>query len=745
MIDLDGLTTTGAWRLEEDEEGIAFLVFDLPGEKVNQLTAAVLEDLDRVLAALAKAEALKALIVWGGKPDSGTFIAGADIHEIRAVTDPAEASAKAHQGQEVLARFSSLPAVTIAAIHGNCLGGGTELALACDLRIASHSAGTRIGLPEVQLGILPGFGGTQRLPRLVGITRALPLILGGKPVDVHKAARIGLVDRVAYPKSLRREALALAREALAGGGKAFRPERPRPPAAARVLERLSPGRALIRSRARRDILRRAGAHYPAPFRALDAVIDGFGRSLAEGLKLEAALVGELVASRISKNLIDLFLSSEERRRGPKGRPPPRCASAGDRIGLLGAGVMGGSIAALLVRRGFRVRMKDIGLEALQVGLARVHELFGAKLAAGRMTRGEIANAMAAISPTTEYSGFDGLAVVIEAVVENLEIKKKVLREVEAKVPESAIFASNTSALSISELQKASLRPERVVGLHFFNPVDRMQLVEVVRGEQTSEETLLAAETLARDLKKIPVRVADGPGFLVNRVLAPYLNEAVRLFEEGYSPPAIDAAVRAFGMPLGPFELLDEVGLDVAAKVGAILHKAFGERARPPEILSRFLEMPHLLGKKSGKGFYIHGGRKRTPNPLVMRLGGTGGSDFKSDDAALWVKRLMYPLINEAARALDERIVERPSLVDLAMVLGTGFAPFRGGPLRYADVVGTAQVAAALRELREPRHQPCELLERLAASGEGFYSLEGGPAAGEPERLERSEKLQRTEP
>jgi len=384
-------------------------------------------------------------------------------------------------------------------------------------------------------------------------------------------------------------------------------------------------------------------------------------------------------------------------------------------------------------------MKDIHTDAVQTGFRKVHELYSARRKRRRMTKGEAANCMASISGTTDYSGFGSSSFVIEAVVEDMAIKKKVLQEVEAKMPSSGIFATNTSALSVSELQSASARPERVVGLHFFNPVDRMQLVEIVRGEKTSAEVLEAATGLARKLGKIPVVVNDGPGFLVNRVLGPYLNEAVRLFEDGYSPKSIDAAIRGFGMPMGPFELIDEVGLDVGAKVGKILHEAFGERARPPALMARLNENADCLGKKTGKGFYIHQGKHKTPNPPIMKLGGTGGADFKPDEVDLWIRRLVYPMINEAALTLEEKIVERPSDVDLAMVMGTGFAPFRGGPLRYADALGLKHIVDALDGLREPRLAPSAFLKDLAARGGKFYELE--PAASASESADKEKSLQ----
>ncbi len=729
LNELNTASVTGAWRLEDEGDGIFRLVFDLPGDKVNKLTSAVLEDLDRILDAIAREPEVKALVVCGGKEASGTFIAGADIHEIRSVTNAADATEKARRGQQILGKIAAMPAVTIAAIHGSCLGGGTELALACDLRIATHSPKTRIGLPEVQLGILPGFGGTQRLPRLVGIQRALPAILGGKPLRVEQAARIGLVDRVVYPDLLRREAKAFANKALLGGGKKFRPQRRKQGLVARAVERFGWGRSLIRWWTRKSIEKLSGTHYPAPYRALDSVIHGFGRSLEDGLAYEASLVGELAASPVSKNLIDLFLSSEEARRGKRGGGVGAAdATRGRRIGVVGAGVMGGGIAAILAQKGFRVRMKDIAPEALQAGLRKVHELYAGLQRKRRMTRREAANCMAAISVTADYSGFAPAKLVIEAVVENMDVKKRVLREVEEKISPEAVLATNTSALSVTEIQSALSRPGRCVGLHFFNPVNKMPLVEVVRGRESSEEALQAAEVLARELGKTPVRVEDRPGFVVNRILSPYLNEAVRLLEEGFSPAAVDRAARKFGMPMGPFALLDEVGLDVAAKVAHTLHQAFGERARPPVSLEK-LEAAKLLGKKGGAGFYLHP-KRRLPwqkglriNAAALRVCGVAGKGFLPDKDDLWVKRLVYPIVNEAALVLDERIVERPSLVDLAMVLGTGFAPFRGGPLRFADATGLGEIVHFLDGTGESRMKPCDLLRRLAREGSGFYDLE----------------------
>jgi 3-hydroxyacyl-CoA dehydrogenase/enoyl-CoA hydratase/3-hydroxybutyryl-CoA epimerase len=562
------------------------------------------------------------------------------------------------------------------------------------------------------------------------------VILGGRPLDVRQALKIGLVDRVAYPGLLREEAKALVRVARSNGGKCHVPPRRRRPLGSRLLEKLRPFRAWVRSRARKDIAARAGAHYPAPFKALEAVIEGLGRPIEEGLEREATLVGELAASPVAKNLIDLFISSEEARRGKRdaaeaasqSRGPGPLGGAGvhrGHVGVVGAGVMGGSIAALFAQNGHRVRLKDITPEAIQAGLAKVREIHASLEKKRRMSRRDAANHFAAITAATSLTGFEDIPVVVEAIVEDVDAKKAVFRELEGKAPPGALLATNTSSLSIGEIQSALERPERLIGLHFFNPVHRMPLVEVVRGPRSSEEALQRGEAIARSLGKIPLRVEDGPGFAVNRILGPYLNEAVRLFEEGYSPVAVDRALREFGMPMGPFELLDEVGLDVAAKVAGVLHGALGARAKPPDVMERLVAEAGLRGKKSGKGFYIHGrssarGGKPHANPAALKLGGTGGANFKPDAADHWVKSLIYPMINEAALVLEERIVEDAAKVDLAMVLGTGFPPFRGGPLRYADSVGIAEVVEFLGRTGEARLKPCDLLVRLHAEGSRFH-------------------------
>ncbi len=723
------LHETGAFRLDSLGEGVGALEFDLPGEKVNKLTEAVLLELDSIVQKLARETSIRILLLRSGKSSRDTFIAGADIDEIRSVRTPDEAMEKVDRAHQILSRLEALPQVTVAVIDGLCLGGGTELALACDYRVAADDPRTSIGLPEVNLGIIPGFGGTQRLPRLIGVRQALTMILTGKPVDARKAYKLGLVDRIAPAPIVNDAAIALGHDVVDG---TWKPRPRRKTLGGRFLENTWIGRKIIRHSAERDVSKRTGGHYPAPYRALDAVLKGYGRSLHAGLRLERELVSKLVAGPVSKNLIATFQSSERLRRGTGSstrtdrKQRATCSPAPRRVGIIGAGVMGGGIAALLVRKGFHVRMRDIKPESVTTAYREASKSFDILVGKRRMTRSEAANALAAISASTdpEPTGLAHAELVIEAVVEVMATKKAVLRQVEPRMSEDAVFATNTSSLSIDELAKAAQRPERVAGLHFFNPVHRMPLVEVVAGAKTSEATLEKLEEFSRGIGKYPLRVKNGPGFLVNRLLMPYLNEAAYLFEEGYRMEEIDRVAVDFGLPMGPFALLDEVGFDVAAKVAAYLHKKLGDRAAPAPLLER-LTGEGLLGKKGGEGFYVYrGGKRRGPSPRTRNFGGRGSLHAAPER---WIQRLLLPMVNEAAWCLEEEIVSEAWEVDIGMVMGTGFPPFRGGPLRWADTLGLDNVVRVLEELAsqvggtgKTRFEPHRSLKRRAQAGETFH-------------------------
>ncbi|MGH7477422.1 MAG: 3-hydroxyacyl-CoA dehydrogenase NAD-binding domain-containing protein [Longimicrobiales bacterium] len=702
-----------AVALEIGADGVATLTLDNPDKPHNILHSTVMARLDALLGEVEQAAAggrVRALVVRSNKP--GSFVAGADVHEIAAITDATEGEEKAALGQAVFQRLAELPVPTVAAVNGICLGGGTELILACDRRIAADDPAVKIGLPEVRLGILPAFGGTTRLPRLIGVAAATQLIVTGRTVDARRAERLGLIDERVPPQLLESRARSLAAELAA-----------QPPAARRRrsswrrrLENAAPARKAILAAARRRVRKETRGHYPAPLRALDAIDRTLGLSLEKALAVEARAVGELITTEVSKNLIHVFLLME----GAKKQAPAAEPQQVERVGVLGAGVMGGGIAQLLAYRGLHARMKDIRQEALAQGLRHAREQFDKLVERRRLRRPQADQAMERISPTLDYAGFATLDVVIEAVVERLDIKQAVLRETEAAVAADCVLATNTSSLSVTEMQQALERPGNFCGMHFFNPVHRMPLVEVVRGEHSDERALATVFALARRLEKTPLIVNDSPGFLVNRVLAPYLNEAGWLLAEGADVEAADRAMVEFGMPMGPFRLLDEVGLDVARHAGRTMHDAFGERLAPaPPLLA--LERTERLGRKNGRGFYRYdnGKQQGVDGSIYGELAPAVPAERRTFAPVTIQQRLLLAMINEAARVLEERVVSTAGDVDLGMITGTGFPPFRGGLLRYADTLGARTIHDRLDAFGS-RYSPAALIARLAETGGTFY-------------------------
>jgi 3-hydroxyacyl-CoA dehydrogenase / enoyl-CoA hydratase / 3-hydroxybutyryl-CoA epimerase len=704
--------------LEIDGDRVAWLVFDDPARKVNILSTPVMERLDRLLeevGAAAAAGRARALVVRSGK--DGTFMAGADLDEIASIDEPSEGSAQAARGQAVFQRLHDLAIPTVAAIDGVCLGGGTELVLACDVRLASDRGETRIGLPEIRLGIIPGFGGTTRLPRLIGMVAASDLILTGRAVDARRAQKLGLVHERVHPTVLVNRARTMALT-MASGGRP--PRRARPPLPHRLAQATPIGRRLILNQARKRVLKETRGNYPAPLAALAVMRRSAGKPLGRGLAIEADAVGRLIATPVSKNLIHVFrLMEGARKAAPAAAPRPV-----DRVAVLGAGVMGGGIAQLLAYQGITVRLKDIDRRALATGLRHARSQFDRLVARRRLRPREAEDRMGAISPSLDYSGFGTVDLVIEAVVERLDVKTGVLREVEQAVPSRAVLTTNTSSLSVTAMQEALERPDSFGGMHFFNPVHRMPLIEVIRGERTSDEAVATIFQLALRLGKTPVIVADGPGFLVNRILTPYLNEAGYLLHEGASIAEVDEALLDFGMPMGPFRLLDEVGLDIARHAGATMYEAFGARFAPAPALQA-LEQTDRLGRKNERGFYVYeNGRHQRPDPSVYDdLREVIGSERRELGTVEIRDRCIMPMINEAARILEDGVARSPGDVDLAMITGTGFPPFRGGLLRYADRLGLEIVVdrlAGFQRQHGPRFEPARLLVERAEAGQGFY-------------------------
>ena len=710
-------TERESFSLEVDGDDVSRVTFDQPDSKVNLLDTSTMEEFDSLLGELESRIAtgkLVAVVLRSGKPSN--FVAGADVREIADLRDGEEATAQAREGQRIFRRLDRLAVPTIAAVHGTCLGGGTEMVLACDYRLASDASGTKIGLPEVKLGILPGFGGTTRLPRVCGIQNALDIILAGTSVGADRARRIGLVHRVADSDRFDEAVEEFVRDVLAGRVRRDAHEKG---LLERLLEDTAPGRKLLFWMARRKTLERTGGNYPAPIRALEVIRATYTLSLDEALEVEARALGDLAFTPESRNLTRVFLLTREAKRAlPEDVMEARRPV--EKLGVVGAGVMGGSIAELAAANDVPVVLKDIDQEPLDDGLRHAKELLEKAARKGVFGEEEAGLKFSLVEGTLSYDPFRDVDLVVEAVVEQMAVKKQVLREVEEVLPEHALVTTNTSSLSVTELASASERPEKVAGLHFFNPVHRMPLVEVVRAEETSQETLATALGFALDMGKNPVVVKDGPGFLVNRLLAPYLNEAGYLLEEGAGVRSVDKALTDYGMPMGPCRLLDEVGLDVAHHVAGVMAEAFGERMKPAGIVDRLLD-DGRLGKKGGLGFYVYDdGREKKVDPELKRV--LPRPEEAPPDASEVRRRCLYLLVNEAAHALEDGIVEEPGMVDLAMVMGTGFPPFRGGPLRWADVEGLDRVVEGLRAFEDrlgPRFHPADLLVRKAERGRTF--------------------------
>jgi 3-hydroxyacyl-CoA dehydrogenase/enoyl-CoA hydratase/3-hydroxybutyryl-CoA epimerase len=703
-----------------DADGVLRIIFDTPGQKVNLLSEDMLRALDRLLEETRNREEIRAVLFTSAK--RGMFIAGMDVEQIASVNDAYRGAEAARFGQAVFQKIANLERPSACAINGTCLGGGTELALACSFRVAADRVDLRIGLPEVKLGIIPGFGGTQRLPRLVGVIPSLDLILTGRTLDARRALRIGLVDKVAPEAYVERQALGLLRDALTEGEPAVRRRlRRKPKLIPRLIRAISPLRRKVLEQARKKTEAKASPeNYPAPFRAIEAIEAACAQDLPQGLDFEARLLGELIPTRTSKNLIWLFKSQTALKNDTGDvRATPRKIQ---RAAVLGAGIMGGGIAQLIADREIPVRLKDLNYDAVLTALATANGVWQRKLERRRIDKRELNQKMAFIAPTLDATGLTKVDIVLEAVVEDLEIKRRVLADTEQRIGERTVFATNTSSLPISDIAAGGLHPERVVGLHFFNPVDRMPLVEIIAGERSSPEAVATAHAFAIKLGKTPVIVKDGPGFLVNRILTFYLNEALQMLVEGVRMEALDDAMEKFGMPMGPFALLDQVGLDTAGHVAGVLRAAFGERAGATVDVLETVTGSGRLGRKNGLGFYLYrSGKRRGPDGEIYNL--IGVRESREVPAETLQERMVLAMVNEAVLCLEEGVVAQPRDIDVAMVMGTGFPPFRGGLLRYADEIGVPVVADRLSRLADAhggRFRPAKLFSEMVRQQRHFY-------------------------
>ncbi len=711
-----------AFQLKFDDNGIAWLTFDLPGEKVNKFSKPVMEELDKTLIRLSNEANVKALVITSPKP--GIFIAGADLEELGAITSVEDGEKLARDGQGVFNKLEKLPFPTIAVIDGACVGGGLELALCCTYRIATDNPKTRLGLPEVTLGLVPGWGGTQRLPRLIGLQKGLEMVVSGKLVDGRKAYKLGIVDHLVAPEFLDLGIQAFL-ELIFNPKEKKKIQLRRKPSGAMpwLLEKNPLGRALMFSMAKKGILEKTKGHYPAPLKALEVVKNTATTSLESGLQAEAKAISGVADGTICKNLIGLFFTSEALKKEPgrKLHAKSRDLSEIGKIGVLGAGIMGGGITWLFARKGHQVVMKDISWDAVAKGYEAANTIFQKLLKIRKAKPHEVAMGMHRIHGTLDEQALRDCDVVIEAVVENMEIKKQVLAEVEKVVAPETIICSNTSSLSITEMAEGMKHPERFVGMHFFNPVNRMPLVEIIPGEKTSEETIATIVKITQKLGKTPLVVKNVAGFLVNRILIPVLNEAGWLLQEGADMERVDKIGLAFGLPMGPFVLADEVGIDVGTKVSQYLEGVYGQRMKMPEVFNKMCENK-WFGKKNGKGFYSHVGKKRTPNSAVKTLVPRSNKGTISDEEIL--DRLILVMLNEAAKCLEEEVVSKANYLDMGMIMGTGYPPFRGGLLKYADDEGIDSIVTRLENLAKKcgeRFYPAELLLQMRESGEKFYS------------------------
>jgi 3-hydroxyacyl-CoA dehydrogenase/enoyl-CoA hydratase/3-hydroxybutyryl-CoA epimerase len=706
------------------EAGIAIVSFDLPGEPINKFSAAVIAGFDEVLSELERNAAVKAAVLISGKPDG--FIAGADIDAFLAFRNEQDATAASAMGNRMMWRLERARVPMVAAIHGACLGGGLEAALACAYRVATDHPRTVFAFPEVQLGLIPGAGGTQRLPRAVGLQAALDMILTARNVRAKKALQLGLVEELVHPAILRDVALERARQ-LATGARS-RARETRGGVGALLIDRNPVGRSLVLNYARHRTLDRTHGNFPAPIAAISAVAAGY-HGTGHGAAEEARLFGEMAVTAACRELIFLFYAttSLKKESGVEGEAPPPLPVG--KIGVLGAGFMGAGIASVAAMQGVPVRFKDTKHEQVARGLSAARDVLTERLTRRQITRRQMDDQLSLISGTVEYTGFGNATLVVEAVFEEVSVKRQVLEEVEPVLPANAIFATNTSTIPIRQIAEAAKRPERVIGMHFFSPVHKMPLLEVIVTPRTARDVIVTTVAFGRTLGKTVIVVNDSPGFFANRILAPYLNEAGRLLDEGVAVDAIDRAMVDFGFPVGPITLLDEVGLDIADKSGAILAAAFGDRLRPSDAMARMLAAGRR-GRKGRQGFYRYDGhgRKGGVDETVYEFLATGTPRTQIPKEEIQ-RRCALAMVNEAVRCLEEGIIRHPRDGDVGAVFGIGFPPFRGGPFRFVDATGASAVVQQLQRLDATHHgrfTPSAMLGRMADAQARFYPASGRP-------------------
>jgi 3-hydroxyacyl-CoA dehydrogenase/enoyl-CoA hydratase/3-hydroxybutyryl-CoA epimerase len=707
------------WHAELREDGLLRVRIDRRDKSVNALSPRMLEELERLMGAIRSHPSVRGVMFFSGKP--GNFIVGADVSEMKNMTGGgAQAAELSKLGQRVFDSVESLPIPTVALISGACLGGGLEFAMSCRYRIADDHAKTLLGLPEVKLGLIPGWGGTVRLPKLVGLLEALPMILTGRMLSGRQARSKGLVHDLVPVEALPFVGEELLRTVIQLGTARTLFRRPQRSLLGRVLTSVRWLRNfVVFRRAEQEARKATRGQYPAPLAAIDALRAGFGQPASIGYAAESAAIGRLADDPVTHECLRLFFLQEDAKKHEvleATKPQPIQNAA-----VIGAGTMGSGIATLMAQKGIWTRLKDVKPEFLANGLATARKLVRHDLQRQRITPLQARDVLDHLRPTTDNSGLRHAELVIEAIIEDLPTKQQVFRELAEATSPTTVLATNTSSLLVRDIAAEVPHPERVVGLHFFNPPHQMPLVEVVRTEQTSPAALATAFALTQRLGKTAVVVRDCPGFLVNRLLAPYMNEAGWLLLEVSDPLEIDRAAVLFGLPMGPLELTDLVGLPVAQHVAENMHAAYGERMTPAPLWAALRELA-ATNSHAAKSLLVGKGRRKKLNPVVrkavaqVRQSGMFSTSGGTPQNLELTQRLIFPIINEAARCLEEGVVATADEIDLAMVFGTGFAPFRGGPMRYAASIGYGAVVEALEKLAadKPRLAPSDALRKLAA-------------------------------
>ncbi|EKO3862921.1 fatty acid oxidation complex subunit alpha FadJ [Vibrio harveyi] len=698
-----------AFSLKIDEQNIAWLAIDVPNEKMNTLQAAFADEMKEIFAQLKDTSGVKGMIIHSLKPDN--FVAGADVRMLEACTTASEAEALAKQGQELFQQLSDLPYPVVAAIHGPCLGGGLELALACDYRVCTDSDKTRLGLPEVQLGLLPGSGGTQRLPRLIGLLPSLDLILTGKQLRAKKAKKLGVVD-ACVPETI---LLDVAKQLIEKGKNKGKKKQS---TKEKLMSGSGLGRKFVFEQAAKKTNEKTRGNYPATVAILEVIQHGLEKGFAQGQELEAKRFGELVMSSESKALRSIFFATTEMKKENGAEAEP---AAVNRVGVLGGGLMGAGISHVSVAKAkVPVRIKDVSNDGVLNALNYNYKLFEKQRKRRIISKAGLQSKMLQLSGGVDFTSFNHIDVVIEAVFEDLDLKQTMVADIEANAKPETIFATNTSSLPIHKIAEKADRPENIVGLHYFSPVEKMPLVEVIPHETTSEETISTVVALAKKQGKTPIVVKDKAGFYVNRILAPYMNEAAHILLANEPIEQLDGALLDFGFPVGPITLLDEVGVDIGAKIMPILVNELGERFKGPDVFDTLLN-DGRKGRKSGKGFYTYKGKKKEVDKSVYKLLNlTPESKLSDNDIAL---RCVLPMLNEAVRCLDDGIIRSPRDGDIGAIFGIGFPPFLGGPFRYMDRFGLKELVEKMNEFASKygdRYAPCDGLLTRAGEGRNFY-------------------------